>query len=561
MTAKTKDIYRPADDALYFLPLGGAGEIGMNLSLYGTAGKWLMVDLGVTFADDSMPGIDVIMPDPTFIVERAQDLVGLVLTHGHEDHLGAIEYLWPQLKCPVYATPFTAALLRLKLQERDLQHKVRIIEMPLSSSFTIGPFECRFINITHSIPESNCVSITTKHGTVLHTGDWKFDPHPVVGEATDFDTLKKMGSDGVMALVCDSTNALVPGHSGSEKDVGEQFQRIFCKYPNRIVVTCFSSNVARLMSVYRAAKAVEREVALVGRSLWRIEAAARDTGYIPDDVLFLEPHEAGFLPRDKAIYICTGSQGEYRSALAKLANGDHPELVLEAGDVVLYSSREIPGNEKAIAKVQNALMAKGIQIVTAYEEPIHVSGHPCQDELVRMYQTVRPKLAVPVHGELRHQMENARIAQSCQVPHAIIPANGNIIKLGPDRAEKVGEVQSGRWVLDGIKIRPMNDGAMKDRQKLMWSGMAVVTLVVDEKGKLVVDPQISAKGFGHDESEEAEADKNDLRVVVIEAFEQMPKSQRLDDTAIAHHIKIAVRRAMNELYGKKPVTDVHVMRV
>jgi ribonuclease J len=556
-----KDLYKPGSDAVYFLPLGGAGEIGMNLSLYGTEGKWLMVDLGVTFADDSMPGIDVIMPDPSFIAERKNDLVGLVLTHGHEDHLGAIEYLWPQLQCPVYCTPFTAALLRAKLDESDLTSHVRIIEVPLSGKVKLGPFECEWVTITHSIPESNCIVITTSHGKVLHTGDWKLDANPMVGDPTDVAALKKLGNDGVLAMVCDSTNALQPGHSGSEKDVRDNLKNIFKRYNNRIVATCFSSNVARLMSIYEAAKANDREVALVGRSLWRIEAAARETGYIPRDVNFLEPHEAGFLPRDKAVYVCTGSQGEYRSALSKLAAGEHPELVLEQGDTVLFSSREIPGNEKSIAKLQNALVSRGIQVVTASDEPIHCSGHPYQDELVQMYQWVRPKVAVPVHGELRHQMENARIASSCQVPQTIIPANGNIFRLGPDLPEKVGDVQAGRWVLDGTKVRPMNDGAMKDRQKLMWHGMSVITLVIDQKGRLMVDPQITVKGFGHDDSDESDKDRNALRRVVVDAFEEMPKSARLDDVAIQHAIKIAVRRALNELYGKKPVTDVHVMRV
>ncbi len=562
MTKPAKDLYRPGDDALYFLPLGGAGEIGMNLSLYGTSGKWLMVDLGVTFADETMPGIDVIMPDPTFIAERKDDLVGLVLTHGHEDHLGAIEYLWPQLECPVYATPFTAALLRAKLKERELQHKVRIIEVPLSGSVKLGPFEMQWVNITHSIPESNCIIIKTKHGNVLHTGDWKFDPTPMVGEVTDVKTLQELGTKNTLAIVMDSTNAMVPGHSGSEKDVREQFRKVFKNYDHRIIVTCFSSNVARLLSVFYAARENGRETALVGRSLWRMEQAARDTGYIPPDVRFLSEDEAGYVPRDKVVYICTGSQGEFRAALTKLANDDHPELMLDEGDVVLYSSREIPGNEKAIAKVQNALAKQGITVVTDRDVHIHVSGHPCQDELTQMYQWVRPHIALPVHGEMRHQMENARIAKLCQVPHTLIPSNGQIIRLhAADAPEKVGEVQSGRWVLDGTKVRPIGDSAFKDRTKMMWSGMAVVTLVVDEKGHLVVDPQVTIKGFGVDESARAEQDKNVARVAVIEAFDTMAKSQRIDDVAVQHAVKNAVRRAMNERYGKKPMTEVHVMRV
>jgi ribonuclease J len=559
MNTRKKDPYTPGDDGLYFLPLGGAGEIGMNLSLYGTAGKWLMVDLGVTFADDSLPGVDVIMPDPTFIAERRENLVGLVITHGHEDHIGAIEYLWPQLQCPVFATPFTAALLRAKLRDRNLLDKIRIREIPLCGTVKLGPFEMEWINITHSIPESTSILIKTKHGSAVHTGDWKLDPTPLVGPATDEKRFREIGQEGVLALVIDSTNAMVPGHSKSESDCRDNFVKLFPHFHNRIIVTCFSSNVARILSIYHAAKAVGRETALIGRSLWRIEKAARETGYIPNDVVFLNEEEAGYLPREKAVYICTGSQGENRSALAKLANDEHPELALEEGDVVLFSSREIPGNEKAIAKVQNALVQQGIRIVTDKDTPIHVSGHPCQDELTAMYQWVRPQVAVPVHGETRHQMENARIASSCQVPHNLILKNGSMVRLGPGQPEKVGEVQSGRWVLDGLKLRPFSDAAIKDRQKMMWSGLAVVTLVVDEKGRLVVDPQITLKGFGTDETESDEL--NEVHDAVIRAFETMPKTQRVDDVAIQHTIKIAVRRTLNELYGKKPVTDVHVMRI
>jgi ribonuclease J len=556
-----KSLHRPGSDGLYFLPLGGSGEIGMNLSLYGTDGKWIMVDLGVTFGDETMPGIEVIMPDPTFIAERKDDLIAIVLTHGHEDHLGAIEYLWPQLQCPVYATPFTAGLLRAKLVERDLQHKVRIIEVPLSGKVKLGPFELQWISITHSIPESNCIAIKTRHGTVLHTGDWKIDPAPMLGEVTNDNALKELSQQGVLAAVVDSTNALVPGHSGSEKEVRDELKRVFGLYPeNRIIVTCFASNVARLMSIYEAAKAHGREVALVGRSLWRIEAVARETGYIPPNVMFLEPHEAGFLPRDKAVYICTGSQGEKRSALARLAMGEHPELSLEAGDTVLYSSREIPGNEKPIAAVQNALIRQGLRVVTASDEPIHVSGHPCQEELVQMYQWLRPQVAVPVHGEARHQTENARIASTCQVPQTLIPRNGDMIRLGPGRAEKVGEVQAGRWVVDGLKLRPFDENTIKARQKMMGSGAVMISLVVNQKGQLLTDPQVSLIGLNKEQDGE-DSYLEDVRATVIEAFDRMPKSQRLDDVAIQHSVRQAARRVLKEIYGKKPITDVHVARV
>ncbi len=549
----------PGKDGVYFVPLGGAGEIGMNLSLYGCDGKWLMVDLGVTFGDDALPGIDVIMADPGFIAERRDDLIGIVLTHGHEDHLGAIEYLWPMLQCPVYATPFTAGLLRAKLVGRDAPRDVRIIDVRPGGRRKIGPFGIEWIHITHSIPESCCISIKTRHGTVLHTGDWKLDPTPMLGPPADEAALTALGAEGVMAAVVDSTNALEPGHSGSEKEVRENLIRVFGHFDQRIIVTCFASNVARLLSIHAAARAHGRETALVGRSLWRIEAVGRDTGYIAEDVMFLEPHEAGFLPRDKAVYICTGSQGEKRSALARLADGDHPELTLEAGDTVLFSSREIPGNEKAVASVQNALIRRGLRVVTADDEPIHVSGHPCQDELARMYQMLRPQLAVPVHGEARHQAENARIAAGCQVPRTIIPANGDVIYLGPGAPEKVGEVQTGRWAVAGEKLRPLDAEALHARRKMMGTGAAMVSLVLNEKGQMLVDPKISLIGFsGGEEGEDAvEA----VSRAVQKAFDGMPKSQRLDDVAVRHVARMMTRRTLNALYGKKPVTDVHVVRV
>ncbi|HYD30156.1 MAG TPA: ribonuclease J, partial [Azospirillaceae bacterium] len=409
------------DGAIYFLPLGGAGEIGMNLNLYGHAGKWLMIDLGISFGDETMPGVDVIMPDPTFIRDRREDLAGLVLTHAHEDHLGAVQYLWPHLECPIYATPFTAAVLRAKLHERGLAGRIEIHEIPLSGRFQVGPFEVELVTVTHSIPEPNVVVIRTAAGTVVHSGDWKLDPDPVVGLTTDEKRLAEIGEEDVLALVCDSTNALVPGHSGSEAAVRDSFMQLFGRFSNRIAVTCFATNVARLESIAKAAAANERHVALVGRSLWRINEAARSNGYLKDVPLFLSEHDAGYLPRDKVVLICTGSQGEPRSALARIAGDDHPEVTLETGDTVIFSSREIPGNERAIARVQNLLVRLGVEVVTADQEFVHVSGHPARDELVSMYQWVRPQLAVPVHGEERHLNEHARIARECQVPDVVIP--------------------------------------------------------------------------------------------------------------------------------------------
>ena len=377
------DLHRPGPDDLWFLPLGGSGEIGMNLNLYGHAGKWLMVDLGISFGDETMPGVDVIMPDPAFIAERREDLVGLVITHAHEDHLGAVQHLWPELRCPVYATPFTASVLRAKLFEKSLVGRVEIIEVPLSGRFTAGPFDVELVRVTHSVPEPSALILRTPLGAVLHTGDWKLDPSPVTGEPTDEAALIRLGDEGALAMVCDSTNATVPGTSGSEAAVRESLIELFGKFENRIAISCFATNVARLDSIAAAAAANDRNVALVGRSLWRINEAARANGYLKDAAPFLSEHDAGFLPREKTVLICTGSQGEPRSALSRIAADDHPEIVLERGDTVIFSSREIPGNERAIGRVQNMLIGQGVEVITADDAFVHVSGHPAQDELIQ----------------------------------------------------------------------------------------------------------------------------------------------------------------------------------
>jgi len=403
-SAKTKSAPKPVPailnrpDELVFLPLGGAGEIGMNLNLYGYGGRWLMIDCGISFADETMPGLEVIMPDPTFIEERREDLVGIVVTHAHEDHIGAIQYLWPRFKTTVYATPFTANLLRQKLVETKLETTVPIVEIPMSGKFWIEPFELELITLTHSIPEPNAVVVRTPAGTVLHTGDWKLDPDPLVGPTADEAALRRLGDEGVLALVCDSTNALRPGATGSEAEVRRSLETLVGQCRSRVAVACFASNVARLTSIVAAAEKHDRQVALVGRSLWRIEQAARETGYLEGVPRFLTEEEAGYLPRDKALLICTGSQGEPRSALSRIADDEHAHIVLEAGDAVIFSSRIIPGNERSINRLHNKLAHVGVEILTEEDHFVHVSGHPAQQELQRMYQMVRPKIAVPVHG-------------------------------------------------------------------------------------------------------------------------------------------------------------------
>lgn len=553
--------FAPEDDALYFLPLGGSGEIGMNLNLYGHRGKWLAVDLGISFADDTMPGLDVIMPDPAFIAERRSDLVGIVLTHAHEDHLGAVQYLWPDLRCPVYCTPFTASVLRAKLHERGLAGTVPIHEVPLSGTVQVGPFSIEYVTVTHSIPEPNALAIRTAAGTVLHTGDWKLDPEPMLGPTADEERLRQIGDDGVLALVGDSTNALVPGTSGSEAGVRKALTALFGQHPDvRIAVSCFATNVARLESIAHAAAEHGRHVALVGRSLWRINEAARSCGYLAEVPAFLTEHDANYVPREKLVLICTGSQGEPRSALARIASDDHPQVSLQRGDVVVFSSREIPGNERAIGRVQNLLVSQGIVVVTADDAPVHVSGHPAKDELVRMYQWVRPRIAVPVHGEQRHQQEHARLALDCQVPQALIPSNGELIRLGPGGPPRVvAHVRTGRMALDGKRLVPLDTGLMRARHRMVHNGAAVATLVLNGRGELVTAPQVAVMGLLD------EASDRDILLDVVdavrEAVAELPKSGRMDDEQVRTAARIAVRRCFNATHGKKPMTEVHLVRV
>ena len=556
----SKHPYSPPDEALWYLSLGGAGEIGMNLSLYGTQGKWLMVDCGVTFGDETTPGVDVIMADASFIIERKDDLVGLVLSHGHEDHIGAIEHLWPQLQCPLYATKFTAELLRNKLGYTNYQRKVKIVEILPGGAFEVGPFKGEYISVTHSIPEAQMLVLRTKNGTVLHTGDWKLDPDPVLGKVSDDAKLRALGEEGLMAVIGDSTNATVPGRSGSEMSVQEEFYRLFPTIEKRVVVTCFASNIARLKSIAAAAQHSGRYITLVGRSLWRNAEVAEECGYLPEFNDFISENEAMLSPRDKIVIVATGSQGEPRAALCRIAVEDHPEVELDAGDTVIFSSRVIPGNEKEIAHLQNNLIAKGMKVITSEDNPhIHVSGHPAQEEVRQLYQWTRPHLVVPVHGETRHQNANAQIAKECDVPHALVAEDGKIIRLGPGVHEVVAEINHGRWALDGKVLRRMDHDAAKDRKKMANAGAAVVTLVMDAKGKVVRDPQVSLMGLVEGEGDHKLQDT--LSAIAHDTVEQMPKSTRIDDAAVRHAVSLAVRRHINEVHGKKPVMDVHVVRI
>jgi ribonuclease J len=543
-------------DDVYFLPLGGSGEIGMNLNLYHDQGQWLMVDCGITFTDT--PGLEVVMPDTSFIEERSQDLIGLVLTHAHEDHYGAVPYIWQKLKCPIYCTPFTAKMLKFKCKEAGINPPIHII--PLSGKVEIGVFSIEFITLTHSIPEPNALAIETSQGTILHTGDWKLDPDPLIGEVTDIEALKRKGDKGILALVCDSTNVFVPGRAGSEATARAALVDLIAKYPkSRVVVACFASNVARVKSVYDAAKANGRHVALAGRSLLKIDEAARAVGYFGDVLPFHSSEDFATFPKSQALLISTGSQGEFRAALARIARGEDRNIQLEAGDVVIFSSRQIPGNEEAISSLQNKLVQLGVIVLTADDEDIHVSGHPCRDDLIDMYQWTRPKVLIPVHGEQRHMREQAKLGRECQIPQTIVPSNGTLIRLKNGHAEIVDEIEVGRLALDGTQIIPMFGDMMRDRHKMMTAGHAVITLVFRDNGQLAAEPLVLLTGIVSDEAEPQL--RNECIEIIEKTLFQAPAHLVYDEERLGEAMRVAVRRVLEGYSGKKAPTQVQILRV
>ncbi|MBL8711024.1 MAG: ribonuclease J [Rhodospirillaceae bacterium] len=553
------DPFQPKATELLFLPLGGSGEIGMNLNLYGHAGKWLMVDLGISFGDDTVPGIDVVMPDPQFIAERAGDLAGLVLTHAHEDHIGAVPYLWPRLRCPLYATPFTASVLRRKLAEAGLEREAKITVIPMSGKVSIGPFEVELITLTHSIPEPNAVVIRTPLGAVLHTGDWKLDPTPLVGATTDEAALRALGQGGVLAMICDSTNVFVEGTSGSEADVRASLMEVVGRLKNRVAIGCFASNLARVETIARVAEAHGRHCALVGRSLWRMVEAAQENGYLLGLPEFVTEHDVGYFPRENVLMICTGSQGEPRSALTRIARGEHPHVALAPGDAAIFSSRVIPGNEISINRLHNDLTRLGVEVITDRDEDVHVSGHPARDELAEMYHWVRPRIALPVHGEARHIQEHVAFARACQVPEALAPENGTLIRIAPGAAEIIARVPAGRLALDGKALVPANSEAIRHRHRMSFNGVILVSLVVDKNGRPLAPAQVSLDGL-LDEPAAGDAVAA-IEDEVADAMDEMPKAKRGDDAALAEAVRLAARRWFHKTYDKKPVTKVHLIRV
>jgi len=551
-------------DELVFAPLGGVGEIGMNLSLYGLgperARKWLAVDLGVAFAGDDLPGIDLIMPDIRFLIEERRNLLALVLTHAHEDHFGAIIDLWPRLRVPIYATPFSAALLEAKRQSEPGAPEIPVQVVPLGSRLTIGPFDVEFVSMSHSIPESNGLIIRTGLGTVFHTGDWKLDPTPVIGPATDEAKLRALGEAGCLALVGDSTNAVREGRSPSETDVSKSLADLMAASPGRVAVTTFASNVARLRSVADAAKACDREVVVVGRAMERIVGVARETGYLEGVQEFRGTDTYGYLPPDKVVALCTGSQGEARAALARIAKDEHPDVTLSKGDRVIFSSRTIPGNEKAVGAVINGLINQGIEVITDRTHLVHVSGHPRRAEMADMYSWVKPHIVVPVHGEALHLFEHAALARKIGIPQVLTCRNGDLVKLAPGKPGVIDEVPEGRIYKDGRLLVDAEARTVADRRRLSMTGVVSVALALDDKGMLAADPEVELIGIP-EADQEGEKFAELAYDVALETVEDMPKARRRDPDAIGESVKRAVRAAIASRWGKKPLCIVLVVVV
>jgi ribonuclease J len=554
------------DDELVFLPLGGSNEIGMNFNLYGYGPahdrKWIVVDLGITFGDQTTPGVEVILPDPAFMEENAHRLLGIVLTHAHEDHIGAVAWLWPRFKAPIYATPFTAFILREKLREAGLLDEARITEVPLGGTIELGPFSLELITLTHSIPEPNGLAIRTPLGAILHTGDWKIDPDPLLGGITDADAIRRLGDEGVLAMVCDSTNVFVDGHAGSEADVRKTLTPLIGGLKGKVAVACFASNVARMDSIARAAEANGRRVALVGRSMHRMSSAAKSVGLMQGLAPFIPDNEAKQFPADKILYLCTGSQGEGRAALSRIADGTHPHVSLGSNDSCIFSSRVIPGNDIPIRNLQDKLADRGVRLYTERDHPgIHVSGHPCRDELAEMYRWARPQIAVPTHGERRHLLEHAAFARDLQVPQQVTPRNGDMVRLAPGRAEIIDEVPAGRLYVDGGVLTPENGEALRERRHAASNGMIAVSVALDGRGKIVSGPQVRVLGLPS-ASEDALDDLLDNLADEAEgALKRLKGDQADDDEQVETAISRAIKKASQRIWGRRPVVETTVLRI
>ena len=544
-----------------FCPLGGSGEIGMNMNLfaYGKPSdhKWIMVDIGVTFADDSLPGIDLIYADPSFIVDRRENLLGIVLTHAHEDHIGAIAHLWPKLKCKIFATPFTALLVKEKFKEKNIDITKDLNIVDLNGIVKLDPFEIEYVTLTHSILEPNGLRIKTPKGTVLHTGDWKVDPNPLIGGKINSERLKEIGKEGVLAMICDSTNVFSVGRSGSELDVRKSLYNIISRLKKRVIVTSFASNVARMETVFYCAEKTGRQISLVGRSMHRIYKAAKQCGYLKNVIEPVDARDAKNFSRDKIIYLCTGSQGEPMGAMMRISNSIHPDVFIEKDDAVVFSSKIIPGNEKKLYKLHNQLVKEGIEVISEDSEFVHVSGHPNREDLKDMYSWVKPKCVIPVHGEHRHMIEHINFAKEMQVPFPIQVENGDIVKLD-SKPEVYDKAPSGRLYLDGNVSVDEDSQSIKDRKNLSNNGYMEVTIMVTPKGNIHQRPVLTFRGLPITHIDEFINGLEDEIESTTKTYSLNSKKQEIN---LIDTLKIVCRKYSKEKTGKKPFTNINLVRI
>jgi len=548
---------------LVFVPLGGVGEIGMNFALYGfgpaNKREWIVIDVGVTFPDATLPGVDLVLPDTRFIEEQLENLRGIIITHAHEDHYGALHDTWPKLKAPVWMTPFAAGLLEAKRQSEQGAPKIPVTVYRAGETFTVGPFEIEAIAVSHSIPEPVSLAITSPAGTVIHTGDWKIDPAPEIGPMTDEARFRAYGDKGVLALVCDSTNALREGDSPSEQQVGQGLRKVIEEAKGRVAVTTFSSNVGRIRSIAEAARDAGRQVLVMGRSLKRVIDVSSELGYMDGLPEFVSEEDYGYIPRENLVVICTGSQGEPRAALAKLARDEMKSVALSPGDTVVFSSRTIPGNEKAILEIKNLLIDQGIKIIEDGDALVHVSGHPRRSELKRMYEWVRPRIGVPVHGEAAHLVGQGSLMSLSGIPEVAQIRDGDMLRLWPGAAEIIDQVPFGRVYKDGKLIGSDEAMGIRDRRKLSFAGHVAVNVVLDDKYELAGDPDLVAIGVA--ETDAAGEDLEELMLdAAIGAVDSIPRARRKDLDLVQEAVRRAVRGAANEAWGKKPLVTVFVTR-
>jgi len=552
------------NNELIFCPLGGSGEIGMNMNLYGYGEKndhqWIIIDIGVGFVDDSVPGVDLMVPDPDFILQRKDDLLGILLTHAHEDHIGAIALLWPSLECPIYATPFTATLIKEKFREKKINIGSHLKIIELNGNVKIGPFDINYVTLTHSILEPNALQIKTPHGTLLHTGDWKCDTDPLIGKQMDEIKLKEIGKQGVLAMICDSTNIFTEGRSGSEKDVRESMLTVFENIKKKIIVTTFASNVARMETVFKCAEKVGRHLSLVGRSMHRIYNTARECGYLQNIKPPLDPRDAKKIPRDKIVYLCTGSQGEPLGAMNRIVNQEHPDVYLDEGDTVIFSSRIIPGNEKKLFKIHNQLVKNNINVISEENAFIHVSGHPGRDEMRDMYEWIKPKISIPVHGEHRHMKEHYDFATSLGVPQPMLIENGDMIRIAPGEPKIIDKVHNGKLYVDGNRVIDDQSRFLKDRKNIAHNGLMDVTLIISKKGNLDRNPIINIRGlpFNDEELDECFYEMEDEILKTSKAYSLNNKKHEKN---LIDALKSNLKKIIYSKTRKRPYTNITLIRV